>query len=226
MILTLHEFLAGPGVWIGFTVFALGLIGRSVFLFGLSKGRDQVLYDYLDARWGLKSIFHWLVPLGSVSLRSQPVFGLVVFIFHVCLLGVPLFLSAHNILLEENLGLSLWSMPDHLADWLTVLMVLCGIYLMARRVLRPEVRVLTSCWDHTLIILTMAPFVTGWLAYHQLGDYNLMLVLHLLSAELLLILIPFTKLGHMVLFFYSRFFIGSDMGGRRDIEGRDGARTW
>lgn len=31
-------------------------------------------------------------------MRSQPVFSGVAFLFHICLLSVPLFLSAHNIL--------------------------------------------------------------------------------------------------------------------------------
>jgi hypothetical protein len=35
-----------------------------------------------------------------------------------------------------------------------------------------------------------------------------------------LILIPFTKLSHMILFFFTRAFIGFEMGVRR------GARSW
>jgi len=48
----------------------------------------------------------------------------------------------------------------------------------------------------------------------------LLMTLHLLTAEILLILIPFTKLSHMILFFFTRAFIGFEMGGRR------GARSW
>jgi hypothetical protein len=48
----------------------------------------------------------------------------------------------------------------------------------------------------------------------------LLLVLHILLGEILLILIPITKLGHMILFFFTRAFIGFEMGGRR------GARSW
>jgi hypothetical protein len=47
-----------------------------------------------------------------------------------------------------------------------------------------------------------------------------MLILHIIFSEILLILIPFTKLGHMILFFFTRAFIGFEMGGRR------GARSW
>jgi nitrate reductase gamma subunit len=47
-----------------------------------------------------------------------------------------------------------------------------------------------------------------------------MMIAHVIAGELLLLLIPFTKLGHMILFFFTRAFIGFEMGGRR------GARSW
>ncbi|MEM5790418.1 MAG: hypothetical protein AAGU11_24110, partial [Syntrophobacteraceae bacterium] len=74
--------------------------------------------------------------------------------------------------------------------------------------------------DYFLLLLTMAPFVTGFLAYRQIGPYEVMLIAHILTAEILLIAIPFTKLGHAVLFFFTRALIGFEMGERR------GAQTW
>ena len=79
---------------------------------------------------------------------------------------------------------------------------------------------MTTAWDYTLLLLTGIPFVTGFLAYHQVGDYKTLLILHILFAEILLIVIPFSKLAHIILFFFSRAFIGFEFGGRR------GARTW
>ena len=58
------------------------------------------------------------------------------------------------------------------------------------------------------------------LAYHQFEPYEMLLIPHILFSEILLIMIPFTKLGHMILFFFTRAFIGFEMGGRRD------ARSW
>jgi len=98
--------------------------------------------------------------------------------------------------------------------------ILCAIFLFVRRLARAEVRILSGIWDYCIILISAAPFVTGFLAYHQLLDYDLMMVLHVITGELLLILIPFTKLGHMMLFFFTRSFIGFEMGTRR------GARSW
>ena len=66
----------------------------------------------------------------------------------------------------------------------------------------------------------MLPFATGIMAYHQWGPYELVMVLHVLSGVLLLVLIPFSKLAHMVLFFFTRAIIGFEMGARR------GAPSW
>ena len=140
--------------------------------------------------------------------------------FHIALLAVPLFLDAHNILWDEAWGVSLWSLPDALSDVMTVILLASIIFLAIRRIVRPEVRILTETWDYVLLSLTALPFATGFFAYHQFGPYELMMILHLLTAEILLILIPFTKLAHMILFFFTRAFIGFEMGGRR------GARSW
>lgn len=222
----LYEFLRGPGAWIAFTICLGGLALRLAFLIGLSKERDKVIYNHFDGGWALRSIVAWLLPLGSVSLRQQPVFGLVFWVFHVCLLAVPIFLSAHNVLWDEAFGWSLPALPDRLADYGTLVVMGCVVFLFARRLVRAEVRILSSAWDYILLLLVLAPFLTGYLAYHQMGSYDLMLNLHILAGEVLLVVIPFSKLGHLVLFFLSRAFIASDMGGRRQIEGRQGARTW
>lgn len=216
----MYAFLTGPAVWISITVFLVGLLARVTFLIGLSRERDRIVYNHASFSWGLKSILHWIFPWASASTRQQPIFALAVFVFHISLLAVPLFLNAHNVLWDEAFGASLWSMPDAVADTMTVLLIVSGVFLFARRLLRPEVRILTGVWDYVLLALTMTPFISGFLAYHQWGNYEVSFYTHIISAEVLLILIPFTKLSHMILFFFTRAFIGFEMGNRR------GARAW
>jgi nitrate reductase gamma subunit len=108
--------------------------------------------------------------------------------------------------------------PSALA--LSWLCLACGIFLLVRRLVRPEVRLLTGIWDYALLVLALLPFLTGVLAYRYWGPYEILMVLHVFSGEILLVLIPFSKLGHMVLFFFTRAFIGFEMGARR------GAVSW
>lgn len=217
---TLYSFLSGPCLWVSAAVFFIGLFGRICILYGKSRSQDRIFYNHKSFSWGAKSILIWLIPWGSASLRRQPVFSLAAFVFHVALILVPLFLYAHNALFHEAFGISLPALPGGVADGLTVALVAAGVFLFVRRLLRPEVRILTEIRDYVFLLLTMAPFVTGFLAYHQWGPYEWMMVAHVFFGNLLLVLIPFTKLGHMALYFLTRAFIGFEMGGRR------GARAW
>jgi nitrate reductase gamma subunit len=216
----MYAFLTGPALWAAFIIFIGGLVMRIAYLFRLSRKKDRAFYNHASFNWGLKSILYWLLPWGSASMRQQPIFTFVVFVFHISLLAVPLFLSAHNILWDESWGISLWSLPDTLTDVMTVILLASIVYLVIRRIVCSEVRILTETWDYVLLGFTALPFLTGFLAYHQLGPYEWCMILHILAGEILLILIPFTKLGHMILFFFTRAFIGFEMGARR------GARSW
>jgi len=216
----IYDFLTGPALWFAFIFFIGGLFVRIAFLFRLSRKKDRIIYNHFSSSWGLRSVIHWMIPWASASMRQQPFFTLVGFLFHLSLLTVPLFLDAHILLWDDAFGVSLWSLPDALADGMTVVLLAAAVFLFVRRLIRPEVRILTSSWDYALLILTVLPFLTGFLAYHQWGPYELLLILHILLGEILLMLIPFTKLGHMLLFFFTRAFIGFEMGGRR------GARSW
>jgi nitrate reductase gamma subunit len=217
---SLYQILTGPLLWITFIIFIGGMLARLVFLFYLSRKKDHVIYNHSSFSWGIKSIMHWMIPWASASMRNQPVFTFMVFSFHVNLLAVPLFLNAHNIMWDEAFGISLWSIPDTAADVMTFILIGSAIFLVIRRIRRAEVRILTSAWDYTLLILTTLPFITGLFAFHQWGPYETFLILHIVTAQILLILIPFTKLSHMILFFFTRAFIGFEMGRRR------GARSW
>jgi nitrate reductase gamma subunit len=216
----IYDFLTGPALWFTFIFFSGGLLVRIALLFRLSLKKDRVVYNHFSFGWGLRSIVHWLIPWASAAMRQQPVFSIAAFLFHLSLLAVPLLLSAHILLWDEAFGINLWSLPDVWADGLTLVLIGAAAFLFIRRRVKPEVRILTSSWDYFLLAMTTLPFLTGFLAYHQWGPYEVLLILHIVLSQILLILIPITKLSHMVLFFFTRAFIGFEMGGRR------GARSW
>ena len=133
--------------------------------------------------------------------------ALVTFVFHVCLLCAPIFLLAHNMMLEWSWGFAFPSMPESLSDILTMVVLACGLFFLGRRILVPKVRVLTTARDIGLFVLVFFPFVTGFIAYHQFFAYKTVLCLHIFFSELLVALIPFTMLNHMLYFFFNRFLI-------------------
>ncbi len=66
-----------------------------------------------------------------------------------------------------------------------------------------------------MLLMAVAPFITGILAHYQVGNYRFWLIVHILCGEILLIALPFTKLSHFVLFFASRAQLGMDYGIKR-----------
>ena len=217
----MYQFITGPLLWLSFAIFFIGIIARVVmYIRGLSWQLDRVAYSEhfsYGMKGAIRSIFYWIIPFGSVGWRKKPGMTFLFFIFHFCLLLTPIFLSAHNILLMEGLGFSLPTLPGGVADLLTIILIIAGVFLVLRRIAFPEVRILTSWYDILMIAITVAPFITGFIAYHSSAsaNYHEWLIIHILCGEIMLVAIPFTKLSHMVLFFMSRAQLGMDFGIKR-----------
>ena len=114
---------------------------------------------------------------------------------------------AHNILLEEFFGFGFFSFSQSTSHTLTGIVLACGLFFGLRRLILRRVRAITSFYDFVVLGLVVAPFLTGFLAHQTAFNYNIMILLHILSAEVLLMLIPFSKFFHMVFFFIGRFMI-------------------
>jgi nitrate reductase gamma subunit len=172
------------------------------------------------SKFSLDDLPELIEKLKLTVLGTSPVTIIVSFIFHCCLIIVPLFLLAHNILIEDAIGFSLFSFSEKTTDGLTVVFLLCGLYFLTRRLFLPRVRAITTFYDFVILSITVAPFLTGFLAYYQLFDYRTIIILHMLAGELMLVAIPFTKVFHMIFFFVGRFVLVN-----QHTIGR-GSRTW
>ena len=210
----MYDFLTGPMFWLSLGICFIGMLVRFVLYFrGLNWQMDRVAYKAYPAqglKGALKSIIQWLIPFGTHGWRKQPFMTVIFFGFHIGAVLVPLFLLAHNLFLEEKIGFSLVTLNPLIADILTWAVVVSAFFLMLRRIALPEVRILTTSYDYFILLISVAPFITGLLARYEVGNYSFWLTLHILCGEALLIAIPFTKLSHIVLFFASRAQLGMD----------------
>ncbi len=222
----MYQFLTGPMLWVTFIIFVGGLAWRVVwYIRGLDWQLDRVAYRTqwkLGLKGAVQSIIHWLIPYYSHGWRAKPIYTLIFFLFHIGLVVVPLFLLGHAVILRERWGIDWPTIPMALADALTITVMACTVFIIIRRVALPEVRLITTLYDYFLLLLTVTPFLSGFLAVHQAGDYNFWLYTHIISGELLLIAIPFTKLFHVVGFFLSRAQIGMDFGIKRAYKAKGG----
>lgn len=233
---SLIAFLKGPMVWIALAVFFGGIVVHAILFFALSRHKDpnylpgvpkakpkkkkekeapkesktlvelinqplQPLVRIFDKQWGY---------VESSIFLTHPVVATVTLIFHLLLFIIPIFLLAHNELIRNAVGFSFPSLSEGLADSLTMVVLFCGAFFLWRRGFVRRVRAISTAWDYCVLLLTLTPFVSGFMAFHQLGDYATVMLIHIASAELVLILIPFTKLNHMIYFFLYRLLIGSE----------------
>lgn len=143
----------------------------------------------------------WLAPVGRLW-GARPVYSATSFVFHAGLLAVPLFLAAHLRLWRGAVGFGWPGLGRGLADSLTLLTIAAGLGLLGGRVFHFGGRALSRLQDYMWPPLLVFPFITGYLCSHAaLGAraYQQLMLVHVYSADLILALIPFTKIAHCVL---------------------------
>lgn len=220
MIYDIYAFLRGPMVWIAGLIFVIGSFYRIASMLRLARKKDPMVYEYFSFHYALRSIVHWSIPFAGTNMRKHPVMTAVSFIFHICLIVLPVFLFAHVILIKESWNIAWWVLPDAVSDVMTIAVLACCVFFSVRRIILPEVRYLTTFKDYLTLLMVAAPFASGFWAYHQLAGHQWALILHMLSGEILIAAIPFTKLSHMLFFPFIRGYAGSEFGAVRH------ARDW
>ncbi len=212
---TFYEWLTGPLAWVAFLIFIGGCLYRLVAMLVLVHKKERFIFSYMSWKYSLRSIVHWIVPFATTNWKRHPVLTIVTFAFHICLFLTPIFLLAHIILWDEAWRLSWWALPDGLADVMTLVVIAACIFFLVRRIILPEVQYVTAASDYLILLIVAAPFVTGFIAYHQWFHYPFFLNLHILSGEIMLVAIPFTRLSHMIFSVFTRAYMGSEFGGIR-----------
>jgi nitrate reductase gamma subunit len=214
----LYNFVTGPLAWAAFIVFIAGSLYRLINMFYLVNKKEKFIYTYMSFKYSFRSIFHWIIPFATVNWKRHPVLTIVTFAFHTCLIITPVFLLSHAILWDESWNISLWSLPDGVADIMTLVVVGSCIFFLVRRLVLPEVQYVTSASDYLILAIVAAPFITGFIAYHQWVNYQFFMILHIISGEIMLVAIPFTRLSHMLFSPFTRAYMGSEFGGVRNAK--------
>jgi len=207
----MYEIVTGPLLWLAFAVFIVGSVYRIVKMLKLAK-KEKVIFPYMDLRHSLRSLFHWLVPFASRNMRLRPVMTIVTFAFHLCLILTPIFIVGHVMFWDMSWGIKWWSLPDPVADAMTVIVILACIFLLVRRMIVWEVSYVTYAADYIFLLIVLGTFTTGFMAHHQMVAYKPILTIHILFGELMLAAIPLTRLSHMLYFFFTRSYMGCEFG--------------
>lgn len=206
----------GPGLGIAVAIFLFGMTLRLFEIYSLGRKRDLSTPRSHSPGSGWRTIVTRSLPSDGGWRR----FSLTVvtgFVFHIGLFIVLLFLLPHIELIRSLTGLSWAALPTPLIDLVTVITMIALIVVLVHRLMDPVKRFLSGFGDYLAWTVTFLPLLTGYMAYHHLLlDYTLLLALHILSAELLLVVFPFTKLTHTFTLFIARWYNG-DIAGRKGV---------
>lgn len=228
----LYSFLCGPAFVFSLFVFTVGFLYRAIQYIRLTgkinNGYRPVLNQVIDDRSILfqgksgfkKNIISLKLKLQRTIFGSNPVMGMISLVFHILLFITPVFLSAHNVLADQYIGISLFTFPDWLMDAFTVCVIMTCLFFIARRLFIRRVRMLTTISDYFVLILIIMTFNSAFITYHQFGNDGTSLFIHIITGEILIMAMPFTRLGHMPFLLFSRFFIGGE------YNRKSGNRTW
>jgi nitrate reductase gamma subunit len=230
--LDLYSFLRGPAFVFSLFIFAAGCLYRVRQFVRLTRKISNgygipadTVVDNSSILFRGRSRLQRAVTLMKLKLQrtifgSNPVMGVVSAVFHILLFVTPIFLAAHNILADQSMGISLFSFNEHLTDTFTIIIIAIGVFFFLRRIFVPRVRMLTALSDYLVLLLVIAPFITAFVAYHQFFYYRTFLFMHMITGEIAIMAVPFTSLGHMPFFIFSRFFIGGE------YNWKPGNRAW
>lgn len=200
------DFAKGPLFAFTFGVMILGLLRLTVIqIYTIVVGKGRRIKN---APWRkiAREALTWALPFPHL-IRGTILFSCSSFVFHIGVIVVPLLLAEHVVLWEGLLGLSLPAIGRGLADALTLTTLACLLVLLGLRTFSARHRAVSRPIDYGLLLCVIAPFATGFMALHPSWNpfpWEAVMLVHLLSAELLFVLIPSTKLAHVVLFAFDR----------------------
>lgn len=202
----------GPGLQIALAIFIAGTLLKLFEIFSLGRKQDLSTPRPGNAAAGWKTILSRSLPNRVLLKRTFPTY-LMGYTFHIGFFVALLFFAPHIQLFRNTVGLGWPALPSPLVDGATLLAIVALLLMLAYRLAHPVKRFLSTFDDYASWALTLAPLLSGYLAFHHLLlPYTLMLALHILSVELLLVFMPFTKLFHTVSLFISRWYNGDALG--------------
>jgi nitrate reductase gamma subunit len=149
----------------------------------------------------LKETLVWMLP-GKATVNANIAFSAVSFLFHAGLIIVPVFLMEHILVWKRIFQFGWPSIGKTAADVMTLITIAAGLTLLAYRVLSRTRRNLSAAYDYLVLVLILFVFISGYLipGNSAFVGYESRFLIHTLCGNILLILLPFTKMAHCILF--------------------------
>jgi nitrate reductase gamma subunit len=212
MIMNDMQFLTwvrGTGLDFAVSIFVLGVLWRLFEIYSLGRKKDLAAPRSVAGASGWHTVFRRSVPPEGM-LKKSPVSYIGGYTFHIGLAIVVFLFAPHIKLIQSLTGLHWPGLPSQFIDLVAIVTLAAMVVVLVDRINKPVKRYLSTFGDWFTWTLTFLPVLTGWLTVrHLLLPYTSMLAIHILTIELLLVFLPFTKLFHAFTVFGSRWYNGT-----------------
>jgi nitrate reductase gamma subunit len=145
-------------------------------------------------------------PAFKESSKLPKVLG---YTMHIGLFVVVFLFVPHIVFIKDIFGIGWPGIPNSAIYFVGVVTVATSIILIIRRMTHPVLKQISNFDDYFSWLVTVLPLLTGLIMPIRFGvRYETLLAIHILSVALLLVWLPFSKLAHAFLVFYSRGTMG------------------
>ncbi len=195
------EWAREPAFICAFAFMILGIIRHVVLtMWGVWRvmrraGDKKISYTQI-----LITTLKWLFPF--TKMKNRLAYSLTSVVFHVAIIIVPIFLGGHIALWARGLGVSWPAISNSVADILTIIALITAVALVIQRASARATRAISRLQDYVIPLVVALPYASGYLLMHPNLNpfkYEVALFIHVMSANLVFVLIPITKLSHMAL---------------------------
>lgn len=213
----LLEFARGPGLWCSLFVMFAGSVWRVVGIFRLGTKLD--FSEPRSTGWltgALHGIFRRMIP--RKEFRANVRMGVITgYVYHIGLAAIAFGYLPHILFIKRLTGLAWSPLPELVFFLAGGFSFIALLMVLLERLTDPVMRLLSGFDDYFSWFVVFLPLLTGMAAMsgwspstaeHELRLYPIPVAIHLLSIELLFLWIPFGKLGHAFLVFFSRAISG------------------
>jgi nitrate reductase gamma subunit len=201
----LLEFARGPALQVAAYILVAGSIWRFV---GILLLKEKPEFSEPRHSGGLmaalKVIYTRSFP--APAFRPATLYPIMLgYVLHIGLFAVVFLFVPHIMFFEGFLGFDWPGLPNNVVFFLGVAAVVAGFAMLIRRLTNPVLKLISNFDDYFSWLLTMLPFLTGLFIPVRMGvHYETLLAIHILSVALLMIWLPFGKLGHAFLVLVTR----------------------
>ncbi|MCG3210227.1 MAG: hypothetical protein FOGNACKC_03858 [Anaerolineae bacterium] len=216
----LLEFTRGPMFYAALLIFIAGMLFRLAQIVALGWSKDRTAARGSKLGGVVKSFLKGLVILPFVPwIKNIANRNAITFfaggLFHLGLFAVIFLGTAHMLVWKSLLGFGWPTLPTPVIDWLAAVAIIAMLVLIVYRHYNPVLRLISGWPEFLNWLVVFLPMLTGYMMFHHMFfEYEALFSLHMITINIMLVWIPFSRISHFMFYFFSRTIHGLEYGKR------------